>query len=173
MPFVLPKVRTVASIALLTGALYAYRAGAFGWTIATAAEIDAPPSRVWDVLVDLSAYRDWNPFIVDASGTVAVGETLSLSMALPGWSPMSIAPRLLVVEPARELRWKGRLFVPGLFDGEHWFALTPLPNGRTRLDHSERFTGVLLPLARAMIYEDTVRAFQALNAALAKRAGAQ
>jgi hypothetical protein len=125
---------------------------------------------VWDILVDLPGYREWNPFIVEASGTVAVGETLSLSMALPGRSPMTIEPRLLVVEPHRELRWKGRLLLPGLFDGEHWFALTPLADGRTRLDHSERFSGVLLPLARPLVYEPTVRAFQALNAALAERA---
>jgi hypothetical protein len=145
--------------------------GLFHWTISTAVEIDAPPERVWSVLVDLPAYREWNPFIVEATGKVAVGEKLSLRMALPGRQPMSIKPRLLVVDPGRELRWKGRLVVPGLFDGEHAFVLTPLANGRTRLDHSERFAGVLLPIARAMVYEGTVQSFHALNAALAQRAG--
>jgi hypothetical protein len=127
---------------------------------------------VWSVLVDLPAYREWNPFIVDASGRVAVGDTLSLRMALPGRSPMSIEPTVLVVAPGQELRWKGRLFFPGLFDGEHSFVLTPLADGRTRLDHSERFAGLLLPLARALIYDDTVQSFRALDAALASRAAA-
>lgn len=145
--------------------------GMFHWTISTAVEIDAPPSRVWGVLVDLAAYPEWNPFIVEAAGTVAVGEELSLRMALPGREPMSINPRLLVVEPEQELRWKGRLVIPGLFDGEHVFVLTPLANGRTRLDHWERFAGVLLPIARGFVYEQTVQSFHALNAALAKRAG--
>lgn len=144
--------------------------GMFHWTISTAVEIDAPPSRVWTVLVDLPAYANWNPFIVEAGGTVAVGETLSLRMALPGRTPMSIKPRLLVVDPEHELRWKGRLVMPGLFDGEHAFVLTPLENNRTRVDHWERFAGVLLPIARGMIYEGTVQSFHALNAALAKRA---
>ena len=144
--------------------------GLFHWKISTAVEIDAPAARVWSVLVDLPAYREWNPFIVEASGTVAVGETLALQMALPGRSPMTIKPRLLVVDPDRELRWKGRLLVSGLFDGEHAFALTPLANGRTRLDHWERFSGLLLPIARPFVYDGTVRAFQALNAALAERA---
>jgi hypothetical protein len=142
----------------------------FRWRIATSVEVDAPPDRVWEVLVDLPAYRDWNPFIVEASGTVAVGETLSLRMALPGWDPMTIEPRLLVVEPGRELRWKGRLVLPGLFDGEHAFLLTPLPNGRTRVDHVEDFAGLLLPLARRLIHAETVEAFHALDAALAERA---
>lgn len=144
--------------------------GPFRWTIATGLEIDAPPARVWSVLVDLPSYAEWNPFIVEASGQVAVGETLSLRMALPGWSPTAIAPTLLAVDPDRELRWKGRLLVPGLFDGEHAFVLTPLADGRTRLDHREHFSGILLPLARLLIYEDTVRAFHALDAALAARA---
>jgi hypothetical protein len=144
--------------------------GVFRWTISTAVEVDAPASRVWDVLVDLPAYPQWNPFIVKAEGKVAVGETLSLRMALPGWEPITIQPRLLVVEPERELRWKGRLLVPGLFDGEHAFVLTPLENGRTRLDHSERFAGLLLPIARGMVYDATVQSFHALDAALAKRA---
>jgi hypothetical protein len=146
--------------------------GVFHWTIATVVEIDAPAARVWNVLVDLPGYREWNPFIVDASGTVAVGETLSLRMALPGRDPMTIQPRLLVVDPQRELRWKGRLLVPGLFDGEHAFVLTTLDDGRTRLDHWERFGGLLLPVVRGMVYESTVQSFHALNAALARRAAA-
>jgi hypothetical protein len=144
--------------------------GAFHWTISTTTEIDAPPAQVWRVLVDLPAYREWNPFIVEASGTVAVGDTLSLRMALPDHEPMTIEPRLLVVDPKRELRWKGRLLLPFLFDGEHAFVLTPLPGNRTRLDHWERFAGLLLPIARGMLYDATVASFHALNAALAKRA---
>jgi hypothetical protein len=146
--------------------------GVFHWRISTTTEIDAPPARVWSVLVDLPAYSEWNPFIVEASGTLAVGSTLTLRMALPGREPMTITPRLLVVEPGHELRWKGRLWIPGLFDGEHAFVLTPLDDGRTRLDHWERFAGLLLPIAKGIVYEDTVTSFHALNAALAKRAAA-
>jgi hypothetical protein len=156
--------------ALLALAGVAFFAGAFRWSIATEVEIDAPPARVWQVLVDLPAYAEWNPFIVEAAGRVAVGETLSLHMALPGREPMTIEPRLLVVEPARELRWRGQLFVPGLFDGEHVFVLTPLEGGRTRVDHFERFSGLLLPLAKLLIEDATHEAFLALDAALAARA---
>ena len=85
--------------------------GLFHWKISTAVEIDAPAARVWSVLVDLPAYREWNPFIVEASGTVAVGETLALQMALPGRSPMTIKPRLLVVDPDRRL--EGASAIPG------------------------------------------------------------
>jgi hypothetical protein len=171
----LPWIRTLglAALACLSACCSSgsdQREGFFRWSIATAVEIDAPASRVWEVLADLPAYPEWNPFIVGAEGKLAVGETLSLRMALPGRDPVTIEPRLLVVEPERELRWKGRLLIPGLFDGEHAFVLTPLPDGRTRLDHSERFGGLLLPVAKRMIFDATVQSFHALDAALAERA---
>jgi hypothetical protein len=147
--------------------------GSFRWTIATTIDIDAAPERVWSVLTDLPAYREWNPFIVGASGTVAVGETLSLQMSLlDNREPMTIEPRLLVVDPGRELRWKGGLVLAGLFDGEHAFVLTPLPEGRTRLDHREQFAGLLLPIARFLVYDATVASFRAMDGALAQRAAA-
>ena len=99
-----------------------------------------------------------------------MGETLTLRMALSGRKPMTIEPELLVVEPGRELRWKGRLWIPGLFEGEPAFVFSSLENGRTRVDHSERFAGLLLPIAKDMVYDATVESFHALDAALAKRA---
>ena len=171
-PWSLAMLLVVASSCLPSGAAGTDESdsGMFQWMISTTVEIDAPPARVWSVLVDLDAYREWNPFIVEAAGTVAAGERLALRMALPGREPMSINPRLLVVESERELRWKGRLVIPGLFDGEHVFVLTAIDGGRTRLDHWERFSGLLLPIAKPTIYDDTVASFHALNAALAKRA---
>lgn len=169
------RVRWLLALVLLAGIVGCSgggddaREGMFRWSISTAVEIEAPPARVWEVLVDLPAYPQWNPFIVEAAGKVAAGETLSLRMALPGRAPMTIEPRLLVVEPGRELRWRGSLWMRGLFDGEHAFVLTPLENGRTRLDHSERFEGLLLPIAKRMVYDATVESFRALDAALAER----
>ncbi len=125
---------------------------------------------MWEVIVDLPAYHEWNPFIVEARGAVAVGNTLSLRMALPGRSARTIEPRVLVADPGRELRWRGRLPIPGLFRGEHRFALSPLPSGGTRLEHSERFSGLLAPIARRLIHDGTVHSFHALNEALARRA---
>ena len=41
----------------------------------TSIDIDAPPQRVWDVLLDLRAWQEWNPFIPFITGTP--GGTLS------------------------------------------------------------------------------------------------
>jgi hypothetical protein len=37
-------------------------------TLTTEIDIAATPQRVWQVLSDLTAHREWNPFIVQATG---------------------------------------------------------------------------------------------------------
>src|SRR5262245_1638131 len=47
-------------------------------TISTTIDIDATPGEVWSVLGDLASYHEWNPFIREAVGRLAAGETLTM-----------------------------------------------------------------------------------------------
>lgn len=135
--------------------------------IETAIDIAAPPRAVWDVLVDFAAYPDWNPFIRRLQGEARVGARLEVTVQPPGGKPMTFKPTVLAAEPARELRWLGRVLMPGLFDGEHGFRLEATAGG-CRLHHGETFGGILVPLFGKML-DDTERGFAALNAALKER----
>jgi len=129
-------------------------------------EIDGPPSVVWAVLTDLAAYPDWNPFITRLTGDLRVGSRLHVVIAPPGGRTMTFRPTVLTVRPEHELRWRGRLFLPGLFDGVHAFEVQPLPDDRTRLVQSEQFSGVLVRALRGQL-APTERGFQSMNEALA------
>jgi hypothetical protein len=133
-------------------------------------EIEASPERVWEVLSDLGAYRDWNPFIVQAAGRPVPGGRLELRMRLPGRRPTTFRPVVLAADPGRRLRWLGRLLVPGLFDGEHAFAIEPLGPGRVRLTQRERFRGLLARPILAVIGDPTLEGFRQMNQALKARA---
>jgi hypothetical protein len=85
---------------------------------------------------------------------------------------VTLHPTVLEAEPNRTFRWLGRLFVPGLFDGEHHFVLEALGDNRTRLIQQERFTGLLVPLLAGSLDEHTLAGFHAMNAALKARAEA-
>lgn len=74
------------------------------------------------------------------------------------------------MEPQRELRWLGHLFVPGLFDGEHAFIIEALEPGRVRFIQREVFTGLLVPMFSRMLDKDTKRGFMEMNNALKMRA---
>ena len=138
----------------------------------TTIDIDAPPSVVWDVLVDLDAYADWNPFIVSASGSVATGERLVNRIEPPGGRGMTFKPTVTEVEDQRTFEWLGRLGMPGIFDGRHRFELTER-DGRTTLEHSEEFSGILVRFMRKSLDSHSLDGFEAMNAALKERAEAR
>lgn len=132
-------------------------------------EIDAPPETVWAVLTDTRSYHDWNPFVRRLAGDLRKGARLEAEIAPPGGRAMSFKPTVLAAEPGRELRWLGRFLVPGLLDGEHRFAIEPLPDGRSRFIQSERFTGLLVrPLRNTL--RKTELGFEQMNEALRLRA---
>ena len=138
-------------------------------SIATSIEIAAPPTRVWEVLTDFPAHAEWNPFITSIAGPLTVGGRLEIFVQPPGGRGMRFKPRLLAADPARELRWRGKLLLPGLFDGEHRFRLEAVPGG-TRLHHGERFSGLLVATMSAAALGAIEQGFVAMNEALKARA---
>jgi hypothetical protein len=134
----------------------------------TEVEIAAPADRVWRVLTDFPAYPEWNPFITRISGKLEVGSRLLLTMSLPEGKAFELKPTLLKCEPEGELRWRGKLFVRGLFDGEHFFKLQELGPGQTRVVHGEDFSGILVQRMGDTLTR-TARGFVYMNNALKRR----
>ena len=132
-------------------------------------EIDAPPERVWHVLTDFGSYPQWNPFITSIEGEPREGAKLVVRIAPPGGRAMTFRPIVRAARPNRELRWLGRVLLPGIFDGEHALTIEPLGEGRTRFVQSERFTGLLVPVTSGVL-DKTARGFEQMNQALKERA---
>ena len=139
------------------------------YTLEASIEIHATPQRVWAILTDLPAYKQWNPFIVSSSGRVQVGATLTNRMH-DASGDTTFTPAVLVVRPGRELRWIGRVGPGGLFDGEHTFTIQPIRPDLVRFTQREDFTGVAVPFYESKLHADTLPQFRAMNAALAQRA---
>lgn len=138
----------------------------------TEIEIAAPPETVWEILTDLGVYPEWNPFITSSEGVVAVGQRLTNRLEPPGGTAITIKPTVTAVEHARAFEWLGRLVIPLLFDGRHRFELVAEGRG-TRLIHTERFTGVLVPVLKRSLDTSTRSGFEAMNTALRARAEAR
>lgn len=138
-------------------------------SIETQITIEAGPDQVWAVLMDFESYPHWNPFLISVKGSPVVGKQLDNEIKTSEKKVMRFQPEVLVVEEQREFRWKGKMFVKGLFDGEHYFRLKQNRDGSTALLHGENFTGILTGLIMKMIGEDTVKGFEAMNQALKVR----
>ena len=138
--------------------------------IHTEVEIQASAEHVWSILVDLPAYAQWNPLIREASGAVVHDGQLQLFISTPGLAPRKVGVKLLKVDAPRELRWLGRLWRPGVMDGDHSFLLRPLGPGRVRVVQQETFTGLLVPFAAPWLMPNMTRGFEVMNQALKLRA---
>jgi hypothetical protein len=71
-------------------------------------EIDAPASVVWDVLVDMPRYGEWNPFCVKCECTMEMGAPVIMTLASL-WDPSDInvvTEYLCAFEPGKLLSWK-------------------------------------------------------------------
>ena len=43
-------------------------------------EIDAPASLVWDILIDMPKYGEWNPFCIECDSTLEMGAPVNMKL---------------------------------------------------------------------------------------------
>jgi hypothetical protein len=96
-------------------------------------------------LVDFPRYPEWNHFIYRIQGHAHVGERIKFKFELPRGIRLPATARILTVMHEKELRWKGRLPIPGLFSAEHFYILES-SEGVCHIHHGEIFRGFLVPL---------------------------
>jgi hypothetical protein len=135
----------------------------------TQIDIAATPERVWLTLIDFSSYPSWNPFVTEASGDLRLGGRLRVRIAPPGGRAMVFKPAVITFDEHRELRWRGRLVLASLFQGEHYFRIEPIDEGTTRLYHGEQFSGLLVPLLWSQLQREAKPGFELMNRALKAR----
>ena len=98
----------------------------------------------------------WSPFVRSVQGKLEVGERLKVYIKGSKGMGMTFKPTVLIVEPSRDLRWIGRLLLPGLFDGEHSFTIEPLEGERVRFVQAEKFSGLLVFLGTILgVFKNT------------------
>ena len=138
-----------------------------GRTIDTYIDINAPPGRVWEVLVDSPTWKEWNPFIPSITGEPEAGAYLRITVCPPGLKSMEFKPKVFVVRPGEEIIWGGS-FLLLLYRGDHAILLEPLPGGRTRFRQRERFRGPMV-LFMGSMFKPTEQGYHQMNQALKRR----
>jgi hypothetical protein len=130
--------------------------------IRTQTSIKAAPEKIWKILTEFENYSAWNPFIQTIKGEKKPGGRLEVFIQPPGASGMKFKPKVLVFEKNQELRWAGKMFFKGLFEGEHYFLLHPNERGTTDFIHGEKFRGILVPFIKGML-KKTREGFELMN----------
>jgi len=95
---------------------------------------------VWNALLASNAIP---PEIRDAVHEMRIGRPFRVVMSSEGRST-TLTVTLLAANPSRHIRWRGHLWVPGLFDGEHSFEIIQESRESVLLIQEEKFSGILV-----------------------------
>lgn len=105
--------------------------------------LEAPVEEVWQAIIDFENYHQWNTQLSYLGGKVAPNEKLHLKLAVEGTAPYEFKPTVSQWREKQVLGWLAITGMPRVFDGEHFFELTDLNNGKTHLVNREEYRGVL------------------------------
>lgn len=133
--------------------------------------VQAPAEAIWAVIADIPGWAVWNPLYPQASGQVRIGETLTLTLALPGQETRTIQPRIVDWTPNELLHW--RLSAMGGFVRSiRYIEIETLGPTSCILSNGEIFSGLLAPMAMRQLGRSIRQGFNAMGEALAARAEA-
>ncbi|MBF2758977.1 MAG: SRPBCC domain-containing protein [Ectothiorhodospiraceae bacterium AqS1] len=115
------SVALIASIALISAAIFTEK------TFYVERVIEAPPDRIWRILMDTRGYRDWNPVFVSIDGSYEEGARLTNSVRFPDASIVTMEARVRALIAEKEIRQSGG--TPGLLSFDHRWLLEPVDGG--------------------------------------------
>ena len=133
--------------------------------------IQAPAEVIWESLIDVNGWESWNPLYPRAEGTIRIGNTLNLTLDLPGRAPQEIHPVILDWAPNDHIHWRLSL-MGGLVKTIRYLELEALSETGCIFSNGEIFDGWLGGYV-AKRYRKTIRAgMAAMGEALQRRAEA-
>ncbi len=129
--------------------------------------VAAPAERIWAVLSDLPAWRDWNPVHPEVNGRLAIGATLEVVEQLPDAPPRRLAMTVEDWVPNGQILWRGSR--GPLARSIRYLEIETLSDTGCIFANGELYEGVLGTLAAKRRRRALKRAFAAMGEALKAR----
>ena len=138
--------------------------------VGTEIEIDAPVEKVWDILVDLEKYPEWNPFTKKVESTLLVGDEIHLEVHMRKNKIRNQTEIVNLHEPNKKICWGVQYMKPAILNANRHQVLTPLDGNKTLYYTADKFSGMMAPMVIKMYGEDIKKGFECVAKALKKRA---
>lgn len=103
-------------------------------------------------------------------GDAKLGAKIKVQIRTKGEKQRIYHPIITRLEINKELRWKGKSFLPGIFDGERIFLIEKSAYNKIAFYHKELFSGLGVKLVGNKLDENLSEGFEKMNQALKKRA---
>ena len=133
--------------------------------------VQAPAEVIWEVLSDLGRWDEWCPLYGAASGTIRIGEVLTMTLKLPGQKPGVIRPVVLDWVPHEQLHWRLSM-ANGLVRTVRYFEIEKMSEDGAIFSNGEMFGGLLGGFVARQMRTSIRGGFEAMGEALRDRAEA-
>jgi len=137
-----------------------------GRIVDSSVDIEASAEQVWEVLMDLPAYGEWNPWIVAVNGSKRprTAGLIELEVRMPSGKRQTATEKVIeLAAPGRIGRYtyvlQGLMARFGLVSGRREQVVEVLAPGRCRYSSREHFGGLLwrfIPFAEIQEGMDTM-----------------
>ena len=106
----------------------------------TSTTINATPQAIWDILVDIPSWTDWNTTVVDIEGTAVPGGKVKLRPKVNPNRAFSI--NVTEFSSPERMVWSGGMPL-GLFKGVRTFTLARQDDASTQFTMTEVYSGLM------------------------------
>ncbi len=104
--------------------------------------VSAPPQTVWEILSDIEGWDRWSGLYRQSSGTLRIGETLTMEMALAGEEPERLKATVVDWAPELQIHLSMKLY-GGLLSTTRYFEIEKLTDTGCIFSNGEIYRGLL------------------------------
>jgi len=130
------------------------------WSHEAAVAIDAPPSEIWRVLVDLDRYPEWNRYATSAVGELRVGGEVEINVPRQGEKRGPVNNRVTELVINQRLCWRSLSWYKFLVYGVRCRHLEVQPDGSTIFREVETMHGSLAGVIQRAMAPQLLRGLQ-------------
>ena len=133
-------------------------------------EIEASIDTVWQVITDFSKYSEWNPFIVDCSCDLQVGNSIEMKVSMmEGRKPLRQTEYVSEVESGKHFSYVSPKRPTFLLRSYRSHTLTALTTGKTLYQSHFELHGWLKPLIKLIMGKSLLHGFDGMSKAIVRR----
>jgi hypothetical protein len=100
--------------------------------------IQAPSEVIWEILVDINHWGDWNPLYKQAEGEVRIGGKVAAVLALPEQEERIIRPVIVEWVPYEQIIWADKAW-RGWVQSTRYFEIEQLGKSACFFSNGELF----------------------------------
>lgn len=131
--------------------------------------VAAPAERVWQVIVDLDRYPEWNPFVVGCRSTLEPGDPIDMRVRLVGFAQPQ-RETVFEHEPGRRMSYGLNPNLIGALSSLRSHEVEALGADASEYRSHFELRGWLSPVVRALLGGRLQAGFGAMSEAIGRRA---